>query len=54
MFLQDTNALQPLTDTVTNTINALQAPTEQQLSLFDLLTKGGWVMIPLAALAYIF
>jgi biopolymer transport protein ExbB len=51
MLLQDSSALQPITDTVTNTINALQATTEQQLSLFDLLTKGGWVMIPLAALA---
>jgi biopolymer transport protein ExbB len=52
MLLQDSSALQPLTDTinkVTNTVNAL--PTEQELSLFDLLTKGGWVMIPLAALA---
>lgn len=51
MLLQDSSALQPITDTVTNTINALQATTEQQLSLFDLLTKGGWVMIPLAGLA---
>jgi biopolymer transport protein ExbB len=51
MLLQDSSALQPITDTVTNTINALQATTEQQLSLFELLTKGGWVMIPLAALA---
>lgn len=51
MLLQDSSALQPITDTVTNTINALQATTEQQLSLFDLLTKGGWVMIPLTALA---
>jgi biopolymer transport protein ExbB len=48
MFFQDSSALQP----VTNTINAL-SPTslEQELSLFDLLTKGGWVMIPLALLA---
>lgn len=51
MFLQDTSALQPLVDTAANTIQALQAPKEQELSLFDLLTKGGWVMIPLAALA---
>ena len=48
MFLQDSNALEP----VTNTINALSpTPLEQELSLFDLLTKGGWVMIPLALLA---
>ena len=51
MFLQDNSALQPLTDTATNTIQAIQANQEQQLSLFDLLTKGGWVMIPLAILA---
>jgi biopolymer transport protein ExbB len=51
MLFQDNSALQPVADTVTNTINALQATTEQELSLFDLLTKGGWVMIPLAALA---
>ncbi len=49
MFLQDT--LQPLTDTATNAVSALQASPEQELSLFELLTKGGWVMIPLAILA---
>jgi biopolymer transport protein ExbB len=46
MFLQDT------VDTLSNTIQAMQqAPLEQELSLFELLTKGGWVMIPLALLA---
>ncbi len=47
MFLQDT------VDTLSsNTIQAMQqAPLEQELSLFELLTKGGWVMIPLAILA---
>ncbi|HEX7366433.1 MAG TPA: MotA/TolQ/ExbB proton channel family protein [Pelobium sp.] len=49
MFLQDT--LQPLTDTATNAVSALQASPNQELSLFDLLTKGGWVMIPLGILA---
>jgi biopolymer transport protein ExbB len=49
--IQDPNALQPLTDTVTNAVSALQASPNQELSLFELLTKGGWVMIPLAALA---
>lgn len=49
MFLQDT--LQPLTDTATNAVSALQASPNEELSLFELLTKGGWVMIPLAALA---
>lgn len=48
MLLQDSSSLQP----VTNTINALSpTPIGQELSLFDLLTKGGWVMIPLALLA---
>ena len=51
MLLQDTSALQPIVDTATNTIQALQATKGQELSLFELLTKGGWVMIPLAAIA---
>ncbi len=51
MFLQDTSALQPIVDTATNTIQALQATKEQELSLFELMTKGGWVMLPLAILA---
>ncbi|MBC7654077.1 MAG: MotA/TolQ/ExbB proton channel family protein [Oligoflexus sp.] len=51
MFLQDTTALQPLADTASNAISALQATPNQELSLFELLTKGGWVMIPLAILA---
>ncbi len=50
MLLQDTSALQPLKDTVTNTINALQATQGEELSLFELLTKGGWVMIPIGFL----
>jgi len=46
MFLQDT------VDTLSNTIQAMQQnPAHQELSLFELLTKGGWVMIPLAVLA---
>lgn len=47
MFFQDT------VDTLSsNTIQAMQQPAvEQELSLFELLTKGGWVMIPLALLA---
>ncbi|MFD1631573.1 MotA/TolQ/ExbB proton channel family protein [Pseudopedobacter beijingensis] len=46
MFLQDT------VDTFSNTIQAMQQEAPQQeLSLFELLTKGGWVMIPLAILA---
>lgn len=49
MFLQDT--LQPLTDTAANAVSALQANTQEELSLFQLLTLGGWVMIPLGILA---
>jgi len=46
MFLQDT------VDTFSNTIQAMQQELPQQeLSLFELLTKGGWVMIPLTLLA---
>lgn len=50
-MMQDSTALQPITDTVTNAVSALQASPSQELSLFELLTKGGWVMIPLALLA---
>lgn len=49
MFLQET--LQPITDTATNAVSALQVNAEEELSLFELLTKGGWVMIPLTILA---
>lgn len=45
MFLQDT------VDTFANTIEAMQQAPQQEISLFELLTKGGWVMIPLALLA---
>ncbi|ADY52474.1 outer membrane transport energization protein ExbB [Pseudopedobacter saltans DSM 12145] len=46
MFLQDT------VDTFSNTIQAMQQEVPQQeLSLFELLSKGGWVMIPLTLLA---
>ncbi|WP_026902595.1 MotA/TolQ/ExbB proton channel family protein [Pedobacter glucosidilyticus] len=49
MFLQDIGV-----DTLSNTIQAMQAPQQaEELSLFDLLTKGGWVMIPLALLAFL-
>ncbi|MBK0383956.1 MotA/TolQ/ExbB proton channel family protein [Pedobacter sp. SD-b] len=51
MYLQDTTALQPLADTASNAISALKATPSQDLSLFELLTKGGWVMIPLTILA---
>ncbi|KHJ38876.1 biopolymer transport protein ExbB [Pedobacter glucosidilyticus] len=49
MFLQDIGV-----DTLSNTIQAMQAPQQvEELSLFNLLTKGGWVMIPLALLAFL-
>lgn len=48
MFLQDT------VDTLSNTIQAMQQPVQaDELSLFELLTKGGWVMIPLSVLALV-
>lgn len=50
MFLLQIDTVNKLADTVTNTLAAATAPQEE-LRLFDLLIKGGWVMIPLAILA---
>jgi biopolymer transport protein ExbB len=53
-----TTLLQVTTDTVkqlTDTANAAKqavAAAPQELHFFDLLIKGGWVMLPLAALAF--
>jgi biopolymer transport protein ExbB len=52
MFLLQIDTVNKLADTVSNTLAAETAP-QQQLRLFDLLVKGGWVMIPLAILALI-
>ena len=50
MLLLQIDTVNKLADTVTNTLAAATAPQEE-LRLFDLLIKGGWVMIPLAILA---
>lgn len=50
LAVQDT--AQKVLDTATNTV-ANAAPTEKELHFIDLLFKGGWVMIPLAFLAFL-
>jgi biopolymer transport protein ExbB len=50
MFLLQIDTVNKLADTVSNTLAAATAPQEE-LRLFDLLIKGGWVMFPLAILA---
>ena len=50
LLIQDTT--QALQDTVNGVNQALTQP-EEQLHFIDLLFKGGWVMIPLAFLAFL-
>jgi biopolymer transport protein ExbB len=50
MFLLQIDTATKLADSVTQTLAQATAP-QQELRLFDLLFKGGWVMIPLALLA---
>ena len=42
-----TDSASAAVNAVTNAMPALQQPTQTSLSLFDLLMKGGWVMIPI-------
>ncbi len=51
MLLLQIDTLTPLADTAAATIQTM--PTAQELRFIDLLFKGGWVMIPLALLAFI-
>lgn len=52
MFMQtDSAALQP--DTVQGTVTQALPSAEENLRFIDLLLKGGWVMIPLALIAFI-
>lgn len=46
-----TDTVKQLTDTA-NVANQAVAAAPQELHFFDLLIKGGWVMIPLAVLAF--
>ncbi|TAH01649.1 MAG: MotA/TolQ/ExbB proton channel family protein [Sphingobacteriales bacterium] len=50
MFLLQIDTTKPFVDSVSQTLAAATTP-QQELRLFDLLLKGGWVMIPLALLA---
>ncbi len=50
MFLLQIDTINQVADSVSQTLAAATAP-QQELRLFDLLFKGGWVMIPLALLA---
>lgn len=51
MLLLQIDTLTPLADTAAATIQTMS--TAQELRFIDLLFKGGWVMIPLALLAFI-
>lgn len=50
MFLLQIDTINQVADSVAQNLTATAA-TQQELRLFDLLFKGGWVMIPLALLA---
>jgi biopolymer transport protein ExbB len=52
MFLLQADTLKPITDSVAAAINVV-APQGEELRFIDLLFKGGWVMVPLALLAFI-
>ena len=54
MFLLQIDTLTPITDTASAAASAVSTmPTAEELRFIDLLFKGGWVMIPLALLAFI-
>lgn len=50
MFLLQIDTLSPITDTATSTVQTM--PVGEELRFIELLFKGGWVMIPLAILAF--
>lgn len=50
MFLLQIDTVNKLADSLSQTLSAATAP-QPELRLFDLLFKGGWVMVPLALLA---
>jgi biopolymer transport protein ExbB len=50
MFLLQIDTLSPITDTATSTVQTM--PTVEELRFIELLFKGGWVMVPLALLAF--
>jgi biopolymer transport protein ExbB len=50
MFLLQIDTLNPIADTAAATIQTMQ--TGEELRFIELLFKGGWVMVPLALLAF--
>ena len=50
MFLLQIDTLSPITDTATSTVQTM--PAGEELRFIELLFKGGWVMVPLAILAF--
>ncbi|HUH32696.1 MAG TPA: MotA/TolQ/ExbB proton channel family protein [Daejeonella sp.] len=52
MFLLQADTLTPITDSAAAAINVV-APQGEELRFIDLLFRGGWVMLPLALLAFI-
>lgn len=50
MFLLQIDTLNPVADTSASTIQTM--PTGEELRFIELLFKGGWVMVPLALLAF--
>lgn len=50
MFLLQIDTLSPITDTTASTVQTMQ--TGEELRFIELLFKGGWVMVPLALLAF--
>lgn len=50
MFLLQIDTLNPIADTSASTIQTM--PTGEELRFIELLFKGGWVMVPLAFLAF--
>jgi len=50
MFLLQIDTLNPVADAAASTIQTM--PTTEELRFIELLFKGGWVMVPLAFLAF--
>ena len=50
MFLLQIDTLNPVADAAASTVQTM--PTNEELRFIELLFKGGWVMVPLALLAF--
>ncbi|MEO5570968.1 MAG: MotA/TolQ/ExbB proton channel family protein [Bacteroidia bacterium] len=53
ILLQITQAVTNTADTLNNAVNTTAAPTEQSISLWELASKGGPILIPIAILSII-